>query len=108
MPQPNEKSFLRDVKDHVMEIRQDDGLYRSIRFQKPGRWTYGFDITTWPGYLCISGDMGCFVFARLPDMFEFFRGQKPHIKGDKTLGINLGYWAEKVQAQDRPNPARGV
>ena len=28
-----------------------------------------FDIVTWPGYLCYSGDMGCFVFTRLPDMF---------------------------------------
>lgn len=83
-----------------MEIHQDDDLYRNLRFRKPDSWAYGFDITTWPGYLCFSGDMGCYVFARIPDMFAFFRDQ-PHIKGDKTLGINLGYWAEKVQAQDR-------
>lgn len=99
--EPSERSFLRDVKDHVMDIRRDDGLYRSIRFQRPGSWAYGFDITTWPGYLCFSGDMGCYVFARIPDMLDFFRGQRPYIKGDKVVGINPGYWSEKVQAADR-------
>lgn len=84
-----------------MDIKRDDGLYRNIRFEKPNTCNLYFDITTWPGFLCISGDMGCYVFSRIPDMFEFFRGQKPYIRGDKTLGINLGYWHEKVQAECR-------
>jgi hypothetical protein len=56
---------------------------------------YWFDIITWPGKLCISGDMGCYVFSRLHDMFEFFRHNG--INGpDKSLYINDGYWAEKL------------
>lgn len=52
----------------------------------------GFDIITWPGYLCIAGDMGDYLFARTPDMFEFFRG-----KADRPLEINPRYWAEKTR-----------
>lgn len=96
---PNEKQFLADVKDHAMDVRRDDGIYRNIRFQKPERINHYFDVTTWPGMLCISGDMGCYVFSRVTDMFKFFRGVRPYIRGDKTLGINLGYWHEKVRAE---------
>lgn len=89
--------FKQDVKDHVMTIIQDLGNYRHIKFAEPGTWCYGFHITTWPGYLCFSGDMGCFVFSRITDMFEFFRVDK----NDYNRGINPGYWSEKVQAADR-------
>lgn len=80
--------FLQDAGQHQMIVKHDDGLFRSIRFSKDGSCVYHFDITTWPGYLCISGDMGCFVFARTTDMFQFFRGDR----------INPQYWAEKLQA----------
>lgn len=80
--------FLRDASQHQMVVKQDDGIFRHIRFSKDGSSVYHFDITTWPGYLCVSGDMGCFVFARTTDMFEFFRGDR----------INPGYWSEKLQA----------
>ncbi|AII27758.1 hypothetical protein B9J07_12835 [Sinorhizobium sp. LM21] len=80
--------FLRDAGKHEMLIKQDDGVYRHIRFSQGGSSVYHFDITTWPGYLCISGDMGCFVFARTMDMFTFFRGER----------INPSYWSEKLQA----------
>ena len=80
--------FLRDVDAHVMHIKQDEGIFRHVRFSQGGSSVYHFAITTWPGYLCISGDMGCFVFARTADMFTFFRGDR----------INPQYWAEKIQA----------
>lgn len=83
--------FLRDAGQHTMEVKLEAGLYRNIRFSKDGSSTYHFNITTWPGYLTISGDMGCFVFARTADMFEFFRGDR----------INPQYWAEKIQATNR-------
>jgi hypothetical protein len=95
---PDEASFLKDVAGHEMTVRHDDGLYRSARFCKPKSWSMGFDITTWPGYLCISGDMGCYVFSRVPDMFEFFRCDIP---GKTGLHVDLGYWAQKVAAADR-------
>jgi hypothetical protein len=83
--------FIRDAGEHQMLIKQNDGIFRHIRFSKDGSSAYHFNITTWPGYLCVSGDMGCFVFARTTDMFEFFRGDK----------INPGYWAEKLQATNK-------
>ena len=85
---PNADIFLRDVANHKMTGHIIDGVYRHITFSNAGSSVYKFHLTTWPGYLCISGDMGCFVFSRLTDMFEFFR--------DKW--INPGYWAEKIQA----------
>lgn len=88
---PSESQFLRETKDHELFVHTDDGLNRHLTFKKPNTSNRYFHITTWAGHLCISGDMGCFVFARLPDMFEFFRGES----------INLSYWAEKLQAHDK-------
>ncbi len=100
--------FPRDIARHRMEIVRDDGLYRHLRFR---RWedvldretrqptrrqeatgTYWFDVVTWPGHLAITGDCGSLLFARMEDMFEFFRRQR----------INPGYWAEKVRASSSP------
>lgn len=91
--------FERDTADHAMTVLHDDGLYRHLRFQrqvwrpplaKPLRSsTYWFELITVPGSLTFRGDGESFVFARLTDMFEFFRGSA-------YGGPNLGYWAEKV------------
>lgn len=92
MSAPTQKQFLKDVATHRMIVMHSDGVYRHLRFKRPGTSCMHFDIVTWPGYLAYSGDMGCFVFQRLDDMLEFFRtdGQ----------GINPGYWSEKLQAVD--------
>lgn len=95
----NEESFLKDVKDHEMIVVRDDGLYRHITFKRPGTNCYRFDLVTWPGYLAYTGDMGSYVFSRLPDMFEFFRTDREYDKGD-GLAINLSYWGEKLEAVD--------
>jgi hypothetical protein len=82
---------MLDVRDHVMKIVKDDGVFRHVKFFKPGTSIYGFSLTTWPGYLAITGDCEDFVFCRLNDMFEFFRGNE----------INRSYWAEKATAVGR-------
>lgn len=99
--QCTEENFLKDVEEHQQVTLRDDGIYRHIRFKKPDTGIMHFDLVTWPGYLAYSGDMGCFVFCRLTDMFEFFRTDRDYKKrnGEK-LAINLGYWAEKLQAVD--------
>lgn len=89
------EKFLADVKNHALTIIKDEDEFRHIVLGKPGTSSYRFALTTWPGYLCISGDMGCFMFSRIPDMFEFFRDSKGELK------INRSYWAEKVQAENR-------
>lgn len=82
--------FLKDVATHKMTVPLDNGLYRHVRFRKAEtNWNLWFDLVTWPGMLTIAGDMGTWTFARVEDMFKFFR--------DKELRINPSYWSEKIQ-----------
>ena len=84
-------SFTKDTVNHELTILKDDGLYRHIRFGERNSSFYAINITTWPGYLAVTGDMGDYVFTRTPDMFDFFRGKE----------INTGYWGEKLVAEPR-------
>jgi hypothetical protein len=68
-----QERFLSDVRDHKLMIIKDDPPYRHIRLSRPGSSTYLFELVTYPGYLCYSGDMGCYVWSRVADMFTFFR-----------------------------------
>ncbi len=90
MREPTQEQFLRDVARHVMTEKLDQGIYRHLRFRQPDNGNMWFDVTTWPGYLVISGDMGTWAFSRVDDMFKFFRS-------DKGLWINASYWSEKLQ-----------
>lgn len=90
-PHDVQTCFLSDVAGHRMTIHQDDGVYRHLQFSKPGTNCYRFDINTWPGYLCVTGDVGTWTFSRLRDMFEFFGGAFED-------GINTVYWSEKFEA----------
>ena len=99
----DQERFLKDAAAHRMEVLREDGVNRHLRFRDPKSSAYWFDIITWPGTLCIDGDMGTFVFRRLDDMFEFFRTDQDYY--NKTgradqLAINPGYWAEKLRAPD--------
>lgn len=90
------EDFLRDIADHVILVHSDAGITRHLSFRnKSGTWHHWFEIVTWPGCLCIRGDMGTWVFSRVEDMFTFFRHR------DDELAVNLSYWAEKIQAEDR-------
>lgn len=91
----SEERFLNEIKTHEVKIIKDDNVFRHLECKRPNTMVCSFHITTWPGHLCISGDMGTYVFSRIRDMFEFFR------PSDKELRINKGYWAEKLQAIDR-------
>jgi hypothetical protein len=77
--------FTRETAGHTMTIAHDDGLYRHLRFRGE-RSFYWFELITAPGSLTFQGDGEGFVFRRLEDMFEFFRGCR----------INPSYWAEKL------------
>jgi hypothetical protein len=87
------ESFLDTVQKHKMQVLADFGNVRSLHFQKPENRNCYFQITTWPEHLCISGDMGTYVFSRLTDMFEFFRRDE--------LSVNIGYWHEKLVADSK-------
>lgn len=79
--------FRVNTAEHELTILHDDGLYRHIYMGKPGTGFYRYELITWPGHLSVGGDMDHYVFARVEDMFTFFRGHE----------INPHYWAEKVQ-----------
>ena len=82
--------FKEDTQSHELKILKDDGVYRHLRFGTSCSF-YAVYITTFPGHLVVTGDMGDYVFNRLNDMFEFFRGKD----------INAGYWGEKLVAEPR-------
>jgi len=98
-----EQIFLKDVSTHKMQILRDDGTYRHIKFSREKSYAYSFTLITWPGHLCISGDMGTYVFARIHDMFDFFIMDKNNFNysKEKKLSINSGYWSEKVISIDK-------
>ena len=92
-----QENFLEEVKNHELIVIKDEGLYRHIRFKSPETLNYYFDILTWKGYLCITGDIGTYVFSRVDDMFYFFVDENDV---DLTnLKINTGYWAEKCVSE---------
>lgn len=88
-----EKRFLSDVKNHNMNVIRDDGINRHISFARDESSGYYFDLITWNGNFCICGDCGTYVFSRISDMFEFFRGST-----EGKLKINTGYWEEKLRS----------
>lgn len=83
---PAAEIFAIDCHGHQLTIHQDQGLYRHLRFTRPGSSVVWFDLITWPGALAISGGHGGHIFRRVDDMFTFFRGHS----------IKPGYWAEKL------------
>ena len=90
--QPTAESFLKDVKDHKMTVKNDNGVNRRIIYQNPKcQFNQWFELVTWPGRLCYTGDMGTYVFARVEDMFTFFRRDK--------LEVNSQYWSEKCLSE---------
>ncbi|MEM7165993.1 MAG: hypothetical protein AAF581_11035 [Planctomycetota bacterium] len=100
-----EERFLADVEGHEMEVvHEHDNVYRHVRFQKPDQSAFWFSLITWPGHLCIAGDMGTYVFARLRDMFEFFRTDDYEGR-ESGLFINPDYWGSKLSSSDYP---RGI
>lgn len=92
------ESFLRTVAKHEMHVDLDSGCFRHLRFERPGTYCEAFRITTWPGHLAFSGDMGTFVFTRLKDMFDFFRARESTAE---ALYVNFDYWAQKCCASDK-------
>lgn len=96
---PRYPNYLQDefdesVASHVLTVVHDLGLFRHLRCGRPGSSNMSFQITTWPGHLAMTGDMGSWVWSRLPDMFEFFREPNGRAR------INPSYWSEKLQAED--------
>ena len=86
------KNFPKDVENHTMEVLQDNGVYRHLKFSRGGSSIMHFEVVTFPQYLVYVGDMGSFTFKRTEDMFRFFRSSKGE--------VNPFYWSKKIEAED--------
>jgi len=101
-PVLTEAEFLKSVENHMMMVVLDIPTHRHLRFTAPNTGIAAFDIITWPGHLCYAGDMGCFVFTRVKDMFTFFRADPNQaLPEGETLAINPAYWGEKLEGVDK-------
>lgn len=76
----------REFKDRVITELSRNGVFRSWRCAKPGTGIFAFTITTIPGHLIITGDLGSLIVTRTYDMLPWCRGSC-----DST-----DYFAEKV------------
>lgn len=86
--------FIKDVAEHEMTVIKDDGLYRHLRFAKPGTGMYAFEIVTWPGYIAITGDMRSMTMSRVEDMVSFVGSNSDDLR------IDFRYWDEKVVSNE--------
>lgn len=99
--EPGHEEFIKSVAAHKMTVVMSQGNCRHIAFMNPETTNMHFNLTTWPGHLCISGDMETFVFNRLDDMFNFFR-RSIHYPDC----IDECYWYEKLVSVSRFVPAK--
>lgn len=81
-------NFAAVTTEHEATILHDDGLYRHVRVARPNSSAYWFELVTVPGTLTFRSSEATFTFARLDDMFRFFRTDGG--------GVNPHYWAQKI------------
>lgn len=94
-------NIVRDLADHTITVLHSNGLYRRYRCQNHRSWNMGFDIITWPGSLCFTGDMGDFLFQRTDDMVEFMRHScmSYSYMAEKCVAGKVKEWSENVFAE---------
>lgn len=89
--------FVRNTKDHVLTVQQDDGLDRRMRVGAPDSSSYSWTVVTWPGHLQTVGDIADgYGFRRLDDMISFFAGGLGWTHADGAPSIDFRYWAQKL------------
>lgn len=81
-----EKRAAAAFSEHQITVRLDQGVFRSWRCCRPDSWTYGFDVTTTPGNLYVTGDIGDLIVSRTNDMIAWSR----------SAVESIGYFEEKV------------
>lgn len=86
------RRIATDLAKHQITQIHAKGVYGHWKCQEPGTWINGFNIVTWPGSLCYTGDMGEYLFQkRGTDMIAFMRGS----------AMSYSYAAEKCTAHGR-------
>jgi hypothetical protein len=85
-------------KDHIMTTRLGQGLFRNWQCARPGSSFYLFNVSTEPGRLFVTGDIGDMIFARESDMISWLRRciGDPHYVAGKVQGRRPREWSEDV------------
>ena len=65
------ESAERNFAGHQLETIHESGLFRHYRCGSPHRNAYAFWVTTIPGYLFLTGDLGETVLRREADMLPW-------------------------------------
>lgn len=77
---------VKSFANHKIEQRLNQGMFRSWRCKADSTWSHGFDITTTPGTLIVTGDIGELIVQRAEDMIAWASGAVR----------SIDYFAEKV------------
>lgn len=87
------QQFAASTSGHVLEVSLANGVHRHLRCATPGAGEYSFQVTTFPGHLAFTGDMGDYLFAwpHELDVLPFFN----------HATSNEYYWSKKVVAPTR-------
>jgi hypothetical protein len=100
-----EETFLENIANTTMEVVINDGVYRHVKFPCSDG-VYWFNLVTWPNHLVIEGDMGCYAFSRVHDMFEFFCPDAE--LREPRLRIQPSYWRSKLVTVDVHDAANSI
>lgn len=95
-PPVTKASFLKDFRNMQIQIALEHGSHLHLKLRRSDTGFYHFDIISWPGHLCYTGDMGSFLFRAATDMIQFFR--TANLYSDAPP---FDYWAQKCEALDR-------
>ena len=80
------KLAAESFKNHQIVKRLDVDLFRHWRCGQPNTNIYAFNITTIPGRIVVTGDIGVLVVEREPDMLPWCQGAID----------SIDYFAQKV------------
>lgn len=81
----------REFAQHQITELSRNGVFRTWRCAKPGTGMYGFMITTIPGSLIVTGDIGELIVSRTYDMLPWAR----------VAANDLNYFASKTSQNFR-------
>lgn len=96
------ESAERNFAGHQLEVLHESGLLRHYRCGSPNRNAYAFWVTTIPGYLFLTGDLGTTVLRRESDMLQWLPRalRDPHYLMSKVVrGIETEEFDPECAAQ---------
>lgn len=102
---------VKNFAEHKIEQRLSQGMYRSWRCAKADSCEFAFEITTLPGTLLVTGDIGELIVQRTEDMLawaeravysiDYFAGKVPHALPTTQWCPDVAWeWLEELAAEE--------